>query len=245
MSVSRETGLLTRNETDAELIRLLGQLDSLLARLDEAESQWSRWLDAVAPEYRPSARNVAHYWAIRQLDLREFQHRLAAFGLSSLGRSEPHVEAALRLVRSAVQAMLDDGWCPPANAAVGAEEGRELLAGRTVELLGPVPAERGTRIMVTLPPEAATDPGLVLRLVECGMDVARINCAHDGPAAVAGDGGARAGRRSPRHPATAWSRWISRARSCAPGRSSPGLASSRSDRVAMRSATCSRPPGCG
>ncbi len=183
MSVSRETGLLTRNETDAELIRLLGQLDSLLARLDEAESQWSRWLDAVAPEYRPSARNVAHYWAIRQLDLREFQHRLAAFGLSSLGRSESHVEAALRLVRSAVQAMLDDGWCPPANAAVGADEGRELLAGRTVELLGPVPAERGTRIMVTLPPEAATDPGLVLRLVECGMDVARINCAHDGPAA--------------------------------------------------------------
>ena len=37
--------------------------------------------------------------------------------------------------------------------------------------------------MVTLPPQAATDPELVRRLVERGMDVARINCAHDDPAA--------------------------------------------------------------
>ena len=36
---------------------------------------------------------MLHYWAIRQCDLRELQARLAAYGLSSLGRSEPHVEA--------------------------------------------------------------------------------------------------------------------------------------------------------
>ena len=183
MSVSREAGLLTRNDSEAELIRLLGRLDSLLERLDDADSAWSEWIDAVADDYRPSARNIAHYWAIRQIDLRDLQHRLAAFGLSSLGRSEPHVEATLRVVRSGVQAMLDDGWCPPANAAVGVEQGHTLLGSRTRDLLGPVPAGRETRIMVTLPSEAASDPGLVLRLVERGMDVARINCAHDGPAA--------------------------------------------------------------
>ncbi len=33
--------------------------------------------------------------------------------------------------------------------------------------------------MVTLPAEAATDYGLVRRLVAAGMDIARINCAHD------------------------------------------------------------------
>lgn len=182
-SVSREEGLLTRNDTQAELVRLLGHLDGLLGRLDEAESAWAEWIDAVADDYRPSARNIAHYWAIRQIDLRDLQHRLAAFGLSSLGRSEPHVEATLRVVRSGVQAMLDDGWCPPANAAVVAEEGHMLLGGRTRDLLGPVPADRETRIMVTLPSEAASDPELVLRLVKRGMDIARINCAHDGPAA--------------------------------------------------------------
>ena len=37
------------------------------------------------------------------------------------------------------------------------------------------------RVMATLPPEAATEPGLVDNLVAAGMDCARINCAHDDP----------------------------------------------------------------
>lgn len=36
-------------------------------------------------------------------------------------------------------------------------------------------------MMVTLPGEAAHDEKLVESLVRTGMDVARINCAHDGP----------------------------------------------------------------
>ena len=183
MSLSRETGLLALGETEAELVRLLGRLNSLLERVRAGESAWAVWIDAVAADYRASARNISHYWAIRQIDLRGLQQRLAAFGLSSLGRSEPHVEATLRLVRSAVLAMLEDGWCPPASSAVGADDGRELLRSRTVDLLGPSPANRETRIMVTLPSEAAGDAQLVRRLVERGMDVARINCAHDDPAA--------------------------------------------------------------
>jgi pyruvate kinase len=165
--------------TDRELVRLLGALDDLLDRLDAAESTWADWLAAVDPGYRPSARNIVHYWAIRQTDLRELQRRLAVFGLSSLGRSEPHVEATLRVVRSAVVAILEDSWHPPAPAAVGVGEGRALLRNRTVELLGPRPADRRTRIMVTLPSEAATNPDLVHSLVEHGMNLARINCAHD------------------------------------------------------------------
>lgn len=121
--------------------------------------------------------------AIRQADLRDLQSRLAVFGLSSLGRSESHVEETLRVVRSAVAGMLEDTWHPPAPAAVGAEEGRELLRCRTVDLLGPTPADRETRIMVTLPSEAATNPDLVHGLVQRGMNVARINCAHDDPTA--------------------------------------------------------------
>jgi pyruvate kinase len=182
--VSSQTHLLARDDpTDRELVQLLRQLDDLLDRLDAAESTWSDWLAAVDPGYRASARNIVHYWAIRQSDLRELQSRLAAFGLSSLGRSESHVEATLRVVRSAVVAILEDAWHPPAPAAVSADEGRELLRHRTVDLLGPVPAGREARIMVTLPSEAATNPDLVRGLVQRGMNVARINCAHDDPAA--------------------------------------------------------------
>ena len=175
-----ETGLLAHDDPiERELVRLLAQLDDLLESLEAAEQVWSDWLPAVAPSFRSSARNMMHYWAIRQYDLRDLQARLGAFGLSSLGRSEPHVEATLRLVRSAVVAILEDTWRPPVSAAVSAEEGRELLRRRAVELLGPAPAGRETRIMVTLPSEAATDPDLVRVLVESGMNVARINCAHD------------------------------------------------------------------
>jgi len=58
-----------------------------------------------------------------------------------------------------------------------------MLRRRTTELLGEVPERRRTRIMVTLPPEAATDPDLVQDLVDSGMNLARVNCAHDDPAA--------------------------------------------------------------
>ena len=181
---SHQTHLVARDDpTDRELVQLLGQLDDLLKRLGAAESTWSDWLDAVDPGYRSSARNTAHYWAMRQADLRDLQTQLAAFGLSSLGRSESHVEAALRVVRSAVAAILEDTWHPPAPAVVSVDEGRELLRHRTVELLGPAPADRETRIMVTLPSEAATNPDLIRGLVERGMNLARINCAHDDPTA--------------------------------------------------------------
>ena len=72
-----------------------------------------------------------HYWSIRQCDLRDLQSRLAAYGLSSLGRSEPHVEATLLLVRAAIYAMLGDIWQQPPLAGASVDNGPELLHQRT------------------------------------------------------------------------------------------------------------------
>lgn len=166
-------------EVRRRLAALLAQIDGLLASLREAEISWARWLPAIAPEHRASARNLLHYWAIRQFDLRELQSGLAEFGLSSLGRSEAHVQATLAAVRAAIVAMADGGWQPPAPSAVPIELGPKILRQHSVELLGPRPAHRMTRIMVTLPTQAATDPDLVRELVRRGMNIARINCAHD------------------------------------------------------------------
>ncbi len=57
--------------------------------------------------------------------------------------------------------------------------GTELLAIHTQGLLGPAPASRRVRIMVTAPAEAAHDYTLVHGLLRAGMDCMRINCAHD------------------------------------------------------------------
>jgi len=170
----------SHSETARQRLReIRDDVDALLTRLPEAESTWSNWLADVAPRYQSSARNMVHYWAIRQHDLRDLQAGLSAFGLSSLGRSEPHVEATLHAVRAAIGAMLDDGWRQPIAGGVAINQGPDLLAQRTRELFGPDPADRATRIMVTLPSAAATDARLVRGLVEQGMNVARINCAHD------------------------------------------------------------------
>ena len=54
------------------------------------------------------------------------------------------------------------------------------LHANTQALLGGKPDGAG-RILVTLPPEAAQDPGYMLEIARRGADVVRINCAHDGP----------------------------------------------------------------
>ena len=87
------------------------EIETLLARLAEAERRWQ------APDrpHRPGKslqRNksaVVHHWAMRQVDLRDLQYRLACFGLSSLGRSEAHVQATLQRVAAAIAAMRGRG----------------------------------------------------------------------------------------------------------------------------------------
>jgi pyruvate kinase len=179
---SRQAGPTSLKDIRGDTSRLgglLAEVDDLRAGLSDAERSWAAWLDNVALEHRSSARNLVHYWAIRQLDLRGLQARLATYGLSSLGRGEPHVQATLLAVRSAICAMLDGGWQSPPPAAIGIGEGADLLRRRTADLFGPQPADRITRIMVTLPSDAAADPELVADLVARGMNIARINCAHD------------------------------------------------------------------
>jgi pyruvate kinase len=67
-----------------QLSRLRDDVDVLMTRLAAAESLWSWWLAGVVIQNQSSARNMLHYWAIRQRDLRDLQARLAAYGLSSL-----------------------------------------------------------------------------------------------------------------------------------------------------------------
>ena len=64
-----------------------------------------------------------------------------------------------------------------------ADVGDDLLSRRAVRAFGPAAPGHSTRVMVTLPSEAASDPASVVELVEAGMAIARINTAHDDEAA--------------------------------------------------------------
>ena len=160
-----------------DLIQALGTLrEQLLA----SEQRWAEALARVRPQQRQSARNLVHYLALRSQDLRELQTRLGWLGLSSLGRAESHVLAAVDKLLGLLHRLTGQRWTDrspevPASSVSGPQRLRE----HTTALLGPAQHDRDVRIMVTLPGEAATDPGLVRELISAGMDVARINCAHD------------------------------------------------------------------
>jgi pyruvate kinase len=144
-------------------------------------------LDAVHANYRDSARNLLHYLVLRRHDLRPLQLRLAALGLSSLGRAESYVLATFDAVMDALRRLAQLPWEPHQEvAAVDFATGQRLLSEHTDALLGPAPPGRGVRIMVTMPSEAAHEYTLVHDLLQQGMNCMRINCAHDDAATWAG-----------------------------------------------------------
>jgi pyruvate kinase len=150
------------------------------AALDAAD-EFALELRSVEPSQRDSARNLIHYLGVRRHDVRELQDQLARLGLSSLGQMESHVLASLDAVADALAAMQGKATEPEADPLTF-RAGDALLAGHAAAILGPAPKGRDTRIMVTMPTEAAESPALVHDLVEAGMDIMRINCAHDSPA---------------------------------------------------------------
>jgi len=123
--------------------------------------------------------NLAHYLALRHRDLRELQRRLMYHGLSSLGRLESRVLPTLDAVLYALAGITGRKVPFPHPTEAEFFAGETRLAAATELLFGAPPAHRRSRIMVTLPSEAAGDPEMIIDLARRGMDVARINCAHD------------------------------------------------------------------
>jgi pyruvate kinase len=161
---------------------LVDELAALRASIHAHEVANSRLLGQVGPGYLSSARNLVHYLALRRTDLRPLQDRLARLGISSLGRSESHVLANLDKALGILHRLAGLDWSGHGHdEPTGINSSKALLDRHTQALLGAPPAGRRVRIMVTLPSDAAADYGLVKKLVAAGMDVARINCAHDGP----------------------------------------------------------------
>jgi pyruvate kinase len=169
-----------------ELRALLAEVKALREDVErrgaEHRSGWG--VSADKSKLPPQILNLSRYIALRSHDLADLQYRLAARGLSSLGRSESHVGLALDTLITTLKRLTGEAGAPypaPALAVAGPTE-LEVEADRLFgkrQNSGP-----RARVMATLPPEAATEE-LVDKLVAAGMDCARINCAHDDPQAWA------------------------------------------------------------
>ncbi|MGA2511817.1 MAG: pyruvate kinase [Candidatus Acidiferrales bacterium] len=168
--------------------QLIQQLNLLRSEMLQLEASGMLDSAGVHADHRASAVNLIHYLALRRHDIRQLQAQLASLGLSSLGRTESHVIGGLHAVMKVLNQLAGSAE-PPFDLPDGAPaigDGAALLDKNSEVLLGPAPAGRTVRIMVTMPSEAATDYDLVRDLVLHGMDCMRINCAHDGPEAWSG-----------------------------------------------------------
>jgi pyruvate kinase len=172
------------NPAREDIEALLVELTAIRTRMVEDAARPKQALEAVHVNYRESARNLLHYLSLRRHDLRPLQIRLAALGLSSLGRAESHVLATVDAVLEALHRLAGRSWQRPPHEtpSVNFSNGQRLLAEHTEALLGVATPGRGVRIMVTVPSEAAREYTLVRDLLLRGMDCMRINCAHDDPA---------------------------------------------------------------
>jgi pyruvate kinase len=156
----------------------------LAVRADVAaagEATMALWRGAIVDEsFLPGAENLAHYLALRRHDLSALQPGLAAYGLSSLGRSEARVMTALDAL-SATLARLAEAGKPDYPPALLVSDGERELRVQQDLILGRDPDGEQTRIMVTLPTEAGADKELIRRYMVAGANCVRINCAHDDP----------------------------------------------------------------
>ena len=130
---------------------LIEELWSLRKSMLENQARLEPRLRDIDPEFRLSATNLAHYLAMRIMDLRHLQDRLAWMGVSSLGRAETHVLANVDKVLGILHRLTGLPWEPLSrDEPAGFNRGSALLAKHAETLFGAAPPDRGVRIMVTL-----------------------------------------------------------------------------------------------
>ncbi|HEY1780521.1 MAG TPA: pyruvate kinase [Roseiarcus sp.] len=163
-----------------ELRALLAEVKALRKAVgDEAAELRIAWgVDGGNSKSTPQVLNISLYVALREHDLADLQRRLAARGLSSLGRSENHVAQALDALIATLKRLTGEPNAPYPAPTLARTDAAELET-EADRLFGK--RQRGgprARVMATLPTEAA-EPEFVDKLIAAGMDCARINCAHD------------------------------------------------------------------
>jgi len=127
-------------------------------------------------DYRLSAINLVRYITLRNHDLRNVHDHLSELGVSSLRSCESYVMHNVLSVLKIVKKLNGEDWNPNSTVEmVGYKGSKKLLRKHARQLFDSKKNDRLTRIMVTLPKEAATDPQIVAELIAGGMEVARVN----------------------------------------------------------------------
>ncbi|GGJ83839.1 pyruvate kinase [Pseudomonas matsuisoli] len=181
MNNSRNRSVIKKRDAESARKQLTRLRDGMMS----SKEKQSRTLGVLDASYRKSGENLLAYLALRRHDIRPLQMKLAAMGLSSLGRSEGYILSAVSTVIDVLERLTGEPTSSSKPIAPDMKMSERLLDEHALALFGAAPVDRDVRIMVTMPSEAADNYSMIRDLLATKMDSVRINCAHDGPEAWA------------------------------------------------------------
>ena len=158
-------------------VSLLHEMDELMDELKAFERKHAAHIERTHPNHRDSVLNLLHYLGYRRCDMKSLRLSLSAAGLSSLGSIESQVMGNL----AAIHALLS---CAAGEVSNDAPPDTTAVVQPVINasnLFGNAHAGQETRIMLTIPAEAADDHASIKNMLELGMDCAHIDCAQGTP----------------------------------------------------------------
>jgi pyruvate kinase len=165
--------------SNADIEQLSERLRAIHDRAIALEAKYEAELSEVHPASREGARNLVHYLALRKSDTSALRGDLRRLGLSSLAYAERNVLGSIDAVEQALDQLSGASGADPQALSAALQRRNPTADDHRRAMLGPSPEGRDVSIMVTLPSEAGDNPTLVAEMIAAGMNIARINSAHD------------------------------------------------------------------
>ena len=156
-------------------------LNTLLDEMTSSIRCYKSALSDIHPSQVRGAKNLLEYLVFRAEDRNELQRQLSFLGLSSLGRSEAAIRPKVEQVKKLVGMLNGREFDHQALLIHDRVDERLAINAKSDKLFGPQCSGLRTRIMVTMPREAALNESIVENFLKAGMNIARVNCAHDNP----------------------------------------------------------------
>ena len=149
------------------------QLLFLDAEMNQVPAQFAELLSGIPDQNRDSAINFLQYLVLRKHDIRELQHQLHVYGLSSLASCENHTHRQIQVTLERL------GVKPLHPASCTMDAGLQKMETRSNRLFGSPREAWPSSVMVTMDASFLQHKNQIESLLIHGMGVARINCAHD------------------------------------------------------------------
>jgi pyruvate kinase len=151
------------------------QLIALENRMLAETKKRQMFFEDIHPAQLAAAKNLVKYLSLRSEDIRDLQDGLHANGLSSLASSESHIHRQLQAILQRLNKQYDKKEID----ACTFEFNQQQMARKSHILFGERADPMTPFIMVTFDVSFADNYALIKNLLQNGMNVARINCAHD------------------------------------------------------------------